>query len=178
MSPELYRSAFDAMPWDERPEQIRSGCEACILSVIGGAPIMLLDLHNSALSREKKDAKRKPAIMRFTDHWLNHNGVKPPEKFFEIMKQIKTVRRAQLEARRARRDQRKRGTLKTNEFSAQSDVGNLGFTFADKPARKQFEDEEIAEGGEELIGIFYTDKLAHGNNRDICERRSIKRWIF
>jgi hypothetical protein len=163
MSPELYRVAFDAKPSDERPEEITSGCEACILSVIGGAHVMLLDLHNSAESRKKKAPIPPPVLMRFTEGWLTAQDLNIPDKAYEIMMEIRAVRRAQLKVRRKRQEERKHGKAPSIHSAADTGLGKFEFAFEDGEA-KHLDQNDDDDGDAEMISVYYSDKLAEANN--------------
>jgi hypothetical protein len=165
MGPEIYRVAFDAMPWDERPPQIKSGCEACILSVIGGASVMLLDLHVSCLGRQQKSPRAAPALMRFTDGWLKALELNPPDLAIKLMEEIKSVRQARLKAKRKNREQRRSGNLSPSIHSETgSRLGKFEFDF-EAGRTEHSEDAENENGDAETIGVYYTERLTESNER-------------
>ena len=67
--PELYRTSFDVMPEDKRYDQVQSGCEACILSLIGGKGEILCDLRASILGRKKTD-KKPGSLLHLVEAWI------------------------------------------------------------------------------------------------------------
>jgi hypothetical protein len=109
MAPNLFFLAFGEVPLDNgRRERIASGCEGCILAVIGGDDMLLSDLRAALIGRKKRnqpDAELLPLV----DAWI---GLNPrSEEVFHRSNQlgveILSCRREMQKARR--RERRGRG---------------------------------------------------------------------
>ncbi|CAG8954482.1 hypothetical protein HYFRA_00004394 [Hymenoscyphus fraxineus] len=107
LSPEMYRTAFQVTPSEERYDQVVSECEACILSRIGGDVQAILDLEISAWSR-RKTGTRDPRLLRFTDAWLDWFKTKEDvrERNKDFGREVRAVRKLCLEERRQQRKER------------------------------------------------------------------------
>jgi len=120
MSPDLYRAFSNAMPDDERFERIESGCEACILAVVGGNPQAILDLRTSLIGRKKRGHKSR--LWGLVDAWTRRSG-KQAEWIRRqgecvgrlVLKERRRVRRKRRRQRRERRLERKNGGTRRTE---------------------------------------------------------------
>lgn len=115
ISPDMYRATYQAQLHEERFNMVEDGCEACILSRIGGDFQVLLDLEVSAWSRRKKGAPHDPRLLRFTDAWFD--WFQTSEDVSELnrgfAREVREIRRFCLEERRRNRAERenKRGNV-------------------------------------------------------------------
>ncbi|CAG8971631.1 hypothetical protein HYALB_00008025 [Hymenoscyphus albidus] len=119
LSPEMYRTAFQVAPWEERYDPVVSECEACILSRIGGDVQALLDLEISAWSR-RKTGTHDPRLLRFTDAWLDWFKTKEDvrEKNKDFGREVRSVRKLCLEERRQQRKEREGNSGKKGKGKA------------------------------------------------------------
>ncbi|CAM1505238.1 Fc.00g108750.m01.CDS01 [Cosmosporella sp. VM-42] len=63
-----YKSAMPAI------QSVESGCEACIMAVVGARPQLLCDLRASMLARKMRspDDPTDPRLLRIVDSWIEH----------------------------------------------------------------------------------------------------------
>ncbi|KAF7552822.1 hypothetical protein G7046_g7282 [Stylonectria norvegica] len=64
-----YNSAMPAI------QKVESGCEACMMAVIGARPQLLCDLRANMVSRrdrQPKSKRRDPRLLRIIDSWISH----------------------------------------------------------------------------------------------------------
>jgi hypothetical protein len=129
MSPDLYRAFSNAMPDDERFERIESGCEACILAVVGGNPQAILDLRTSLIGRKKRGHESR--LWGLVDAWTRRSG----EQAEWIRGQSERVGRLVLKerrhARRRRRRQRRKRRLErenggTRKTESETEIAAVG----------------------------------------------------
>ncbi|QSZ34802.1 hypothetical protein DSL72_007660 [Monilinia vaccinii-corymbosi] len=73
MQPELYRQAYQVMPWETRYERVASGCEACILATVGGDPGIVRDLYASILGRRRRN-RRMEGWIEVVRGWESEQG--------------------------------------------------------------------------------------------------------
>lgn len=106
MAPNLFFLAFGEVPLENgRRERIVSGCEGCILAVIGGDDMMLSDLRAALIGRKKRnqpDAELLPLV----DAWI---GLNPrSEEVFHRSNQLGVeILRCRREMQKARRRERR-----------------------------------------------------------------------
>lgn len=68
-TPNEVRRFFPSTETLPLPPYVDSGCEACMLAVIGGRPDILFDLRASLISRSRTSGK-EPRLLRFVDAYL------------------------------------------------------------------------------------------------------------
>ncbi|KAF4471950.1 hypothetical protein FALBO_1139 [Fusarium albosuccineum] len=73
------RNAFRAVFGYQRTStsglRVESGCEACIMSVVGGRPQLLSDLRACMIARRGKyprTSRKEPRLLRLVESWINH----------------------------------------------------------------------------------------------------------
>jgi hypothetical protein len=112
LSPFLYRSIFKASPDEEGPARVESGCEACILAVVGADHQMLCDLRASMLGRRKKGLP-VPRLLKIVDAWIEGTvcGTDIRRESDVLEKQIRDCRRQMQKARRQIRRNMKEGIV-------------------------------------------------------------------
>jgi len=105
MSTELYRTAFQAMPNDPRFDRIPNGCEACIISAVGGSDRIISDLRAAMMGRRKRRQPR-PTLTRLVDAWIDWTGRGSfiREESYTLGREIGRCRRGMQRARRARQN--------------------------------------------------------------------------
>jgi hypothetical protein len=112
LSPFLYRSIFGVSSDEEGPGRVESGCEACILAVVGADHRMLCDLRASMLGRRKKGLPL-PRLLKIVDTWIDGTGsgaeVKKESDVLE--KEIRGCRRQMQKARRQIRRNTEQGIV-------------------------------------------------------------------
>ncbi|TAQ87874.1 hypothetical protein B7494_g3808 [Chlorociboria aeruginascens] len=105
-SRELYRNLVNAMPEDPCFERVASGCEACILSVVGGDHGILSDLRASMIGRKKKGHPTRPRLLPLVESWINWTGQGDEIRCKSDML-AKTIRRCRRQMQHARRQTRR-----------------------------------------------------------------------
>ncbi|KAG9232750.1 hypothetical protein BJ875DRAFT_544298 [Amylocarpus encephaloides] len=111
---QMFREDFDYTDW--RPDMIESGCEACIISYIGGSVKALQDLAISAESRKSR-SHVPPLLCKVLNAYIE--DLKPEDytekmhkRNFKFIKEIKLIRRtvtkAHIEKKRQEKEKRKR----------------------------------------------------------------------
>lgn len=131
------------------PARVESGCEACILSFIGGNKDILTDLRASMLGRKKK-GRGVPILLTVVEawiHWLDINEeVQVLEDSREMGKQLRGVRREmQKVRRRERRDLNHRDCALWREMEKPYDIDPM----IQKEKEKEFDDEDEDEDAED-----------------------------
>ena len=108
-NPELYRTAYHAMPDEPRKEFVKSGCEACILARVGGDVQAVIDLRASCLGRTRK-RRQKPRLLGIIDGWIGWSGERErvEEESSSISREIKEIRRELQKERRKRTEERRK----------------------------------------------------------------------
>lgn len=110
MEPEFYRVAFQVPPHEPRHERVASGCEACILSMIGGNIDILQDLWVSVYSRKKKGAGPEYSELKdLLDCWISWKGERAANEVVgkSFGKIVRGYRRALQKERHLKREAQK-----------------------------------------------------------------------
>lgn len=128
MSPDLYRAFSRAMPDEARFERVESGCEACILAVVGGNVQAILDLRTSLIGRKKRGYESR--LWGLVDAWTRRFGERAERIRGEservgrlVLKERRRARRRRRRERRERRLERKNGGRSTESESEAAAVG-------------------------------------------------------
>ncbi|KAM6540113.1 hypothetical protein FALCPG4_001850 [Fusarium falciforme] len=77
MGAEVFRIVFGYAQAASCPKPVKSGCEACIMSAIGGQDQALLNLRASLLSRTGgygRKSLKEPRLLRLLESWIDHFG--------------------------------------------------------------------------------------------------------
>ncbi|KAI8677341.1 hypothetical protein LRP88_09629 [Fusarium phalaenopsidis] len=77
MGAEVFRIVFGYAQAASCPKPVKSGCEACIMSAIGGQDEALLVLRASLLSRTGgygRKSRKEPRLLRLLESWIDHFG--------------------------------------------------------------------------------------------------------
>ncbi|KAH7272921.1 hypothetical protein B0J15DRAFT_573761 [Fusarium solani] len=77
MGAEAFGAVFGYAQVASCPKPVKSGCEACIMSVIGGRDQALLDLRASLFSRTGgygRKSRKEPRLLRLLESWIDHFG--------------------------------------------------------------------------------------------------------
>ncbi|ROT36056.1 hypothetical protein SODALDRAFT_57203 [Sodiomyces alkalinus F11] len=74
IAPGDFKRRFGYPPPQELP-RLASGCEACMLAIVGARAQLLVDLRANMLSRRRQHrSHREPALLRFVDAWTEWFG--------------------------------------------------------------------------------------------------------
>ncbi|KAM9874718.1 hypothetical protein VD0002_g9032 [Verticillium dahliae] len=104
IAPADFEARFGFRPDELRP--LRSGCEACMLAVVGARAQLLVDLRANMLARSKRGYK--PALLRFVDAWIEWFGDDASAVLAESQALSDQLRQIRREMGRRRRDKRRR----------------------------------------------------------------------
>lgn len=112
MSPTFYHSTFRVSLSEEAYERLDSGCEACILAIVGSNDQMLSDLRASMLGRRKRGLP-VPRLLKVVDAWIEETGRGDEiRKESDVLgKEIRGCRRQMQKARRQKRRNAKDGVV-------------------------------------------------------------------
>lgn len=159
MSQKVYAAVYVA---GSRFQRVESGCEACILAVIGGDVKALIDLRSSALGRQKKH-RAQPRILSILEGWVDWSGEGDHIRHtsHELHKDVRHARKKiQRERRQKEEDQRDRKSEPMKHMSKWRTATPLLTTTEDT----EDHDEHISENEEadyELSIIsFYKDLMS------------------
>jgi hypothetical protein len=118
MAPQLYRVAFGALASDPRCDCIPSGCEACILAIVGGDQSILSDLRASLRGRKKKShpvAELLPLVDAWIDYTRGGDAIRAESKV--LGRQIQHCRQQMQRARRQKTRNDAAGIVETKASS-------------------------------------------------------------
>ncbi|KAL2693707.1 hypothetical protein Neosp_000270 [[Neocosmospora] mangrovei] len=77
MGAKVFRAVFGYAQVASCPKPVKNGCEACIMSAIGGQDQALLDLRASLVSRTGgygRRSSKEPRLLRLLESWIDHFG--------------------------------------------------------------------------------------------------------
>ncbi|RNJ57232.1 hypothetical protein D7B24_006267 [Verticillium nonalfalfae] len=114
IAPADFAARFGFQPDVLRP--LRSGCEACMLAVVGARAQLLVDLRANMLARSKRG--HEPAFLRFVDAWIEWFGDDASAVFAEsqaLSDQLRSIRREMGRRRRAKRRRARREGRRPDE---------------------------------------------------------------
>ncbi|RDW60018.1 hypothetical protein BP5796_11624 [Coleophoma crateriformis] len=104
MTPDVYKAIFPALPESTCFVKVPSGCEACILSVVGGSHRAVTDFRASIHGRRKKRGTEAKLLV-LVDAWieLSKDGEMIKAESERLGREIRRVRRQMQDARRQKR---------------------------------------------------------------------------
>ena len=159
MDAELVAQLFDAPPAGGY-SRVESGCEACVLSVVGGRGEMLRDLRSNLLARRRR---LRPRLLRFVDRWIEMHDARARIVLDSdvLAVKLKEIRRETAHRARERRQKRKEEGREDKKSKVRVPVyTEKGIPLPKKTkacAPTAAEDAALREALDELLdGPFYT----------------------
>ncbi|RDW84563.1 hypothetical protein BP6252_02153 [Coleophoma cylindrospora] len=158
MKPEVYKAIFSALPEGTCFVEVPSGCEACILSVVGGSHRAVTDFRASIHGRKKKRGTEAKLLV-LVDAWteLSKDGEVIKAESERLGREIRRVRRQMQAARRQKR--RNEADVVVGEG-----MGSSGGSGAVAEEAEVNEGSERSEGGEHdfegSIIDFYASRMS------------------
>ncbi|KAM0324325.1 hypothetical protein ACHAQA_008104 [Verticillium albo-atrum] len=117
--------------------QLNSGCEACMLSIVGARAQLLVDLRANMLARSKRGYE--PSFMRFVDAWIEWFGDDASFIMAEsriLSEELRQIRREMARRRHEKRRQaRREGRLSDHTSRSREEKSALGYSIPRPPKR-------------------------------------------
>lgn len=121
MSSVFYTASFPCIPAEQRFEKVPGGCEACILSSVGGNFQILADLRTSLVSRRKKGCA-DPRLLKLVDVWINWTTCCEAivNDSDELGKEMRAIRREMQQEKRERKAEERAAHLSSSSRRSSS----------------------------------------------------------